>query len=205
MTDSPEAAKPKTRGWTYVLVLAVVAFLSVFLGQKMDIPFLTTAGICCLGAVSVWIGIVVMLTRRIVLPSRYDRRANETYVGIAAIAQGIQLVLLGVFLAVVAVLAHFDLGAPLFRLLIRRPGALLLACGVFILAAAVIVSVGYAEQKETTRFAYILDLLSSRLLGGVILVVIGVAAIGLGLLEVFAPDLFDAWGGGYLEVLFGTR
>jgi hypothetical protein len=108
-------------------------------------------------------------------------------------------------LAAVAVLAHFDLGAPFFRLLIRRPGALLLACGVFILTAAVIVSVGYVEQKETTRFAYILDLLTSPLLGGVILIVIGVAAIGLGLLEVFAPDLFDAWGGGYLEVLFGAR
>jgi hypothetical protein len=199
------AAKPKPRGWARVLVLAAVGLVSAILGEKLDISLLTTAGLCCLGSASVWIGIDVMITRRIVLPSRYYRRANETFIGVAAIAQGIQLVLIGVFLAGASVLAQLDLGAPFFRLLIRRPGALLLAFGVFALTAAVIASVGYVEQKDTTRFVYILDLLASRLLPGVILFAIGAAAIGLGLLEMFAPDLVDAWGGGYLEVLFGVK
>jgi len=99
--------------WAKVLVLAVVGFTCALLGEKMDISLLTTAGFCCLGAVSVWIGIEVMITRRIVAPSRYDRRSSETYIGIAA--------------------------------------------------------------------------------------------IGLGLLELFAPDLFDAWGEGYPEVLYRIR
>lgn len=205
MTDPPVIGQPKARGWIRVLGLAVIGFVCALLGERMEISLLTTTGFCCLGAVSVWIGIEVMITRRIVGPSRYDRRASETYIGIAAIAQGIELVLLGVFFAGGAILAQLDLGAPLFQLLIRRPGVLLLVFGVTCLTAAVTVSVGYLEQKETSRFAYILDLLTSRLLGGIILVAIGVGAIGLGLLEVFAPDLFDAWGGGYLEVLYGIR
>jgi len=189
----------------YVLVLAGLGFGLLLLGGKMGYSLLTAAGFCCLAAASVWIGVETMITRRIVATSRYDRRANETYVGIAAIAQGIQLVLLGVFLATIAILFQLDLGAPLVRHFVRRPGGLLLLFGFAALTTAIIVGVGYVEQKEAPRFAYILDLLTSRLLGGVLLTVIGLAAVGLGLLEVFAPALFDTLGGGYLEAIYGSR
>ena len=194
-----------TRGVAIVLTLAAVGIVCLVLGERMDSSLLTTAGFCCLGAASIRIGIETIITRRIVLRSRYDRRANETYVGIAAIVQGIGLVALGVFLAGIALFVHLQLGAPFVHHLVRRPGALLIFFGLFAMTTAVTVGVGYVEQKETTRFAYFLDLLTSRVPGVLILVVIGVVAIGLGLLEVFAPGQFDALGGGYLEVLYGIR
>ena len=194
-----------TRGVAIVLTLAAVGIISLVLGEKTDSSLLTTAGFCCLGAASIWIGIETIITRRIVLRSRYDRRANETYVGIAAIAQGIGLVALGLFLAGIALLVHLELGAPLLRHLLRRPGALLILFGLFAMTTAVTVGMGYVEQKETNRFAYFLDLLTSRTLGVLVLVAIGVIAIGLGLLEVFAPDQFDELGGGFLKALYGLR
>jgi hypothetical protein len=203
--DSHGSGKPKDRGKPLIPILAVIGFAAIFIGEKTDIALLTTAGFICVGAASLYLGIEVMCTRRIVLPSRYDRRANETYLGIAAIAQGVQLVLIGLFFASAAILFHLNLATPLFRLLVRRPGALLLLFGLFCLTAALTAAVGYLEQRETTRFVYILDLLTTRLLAGTIITIIGLAAIGLGCVEVFAPEVFDSWGGGYLELLFGAR
>ena len=40
---------------------------------------------------------------------------------------------------------------------------------------------------------------------GIILIVIGLGTIGLGLFEFAAPRLFDEMGGGFLEVLYGSR
>jgi len=49
-----------------------------------------------------------------------------------------------------------------------------------------------------------LNLLTSRLLPGVILVVIGLAFTALGLLDLTLPAVFDKMGGGFLEVLYGV-
>jgi hypothetical protein len=50
-----------------------------------------------------------------------------------------------------------------------------------------------------------LNLLFSRLLPGIILVILGLGAMGLGLFEMAAPNAFDAMGGGFLEMLYGLR
>jgi len=47
-----------------------------------------------------------------------------------------------------------------------------------------------------------LNLLLSRLYPGLILLALGVGAIGLGLFEIAAPEAFDASGGGFLETLY---
>ena len=43
------------------------------------------------------------------------------------------------------------------------------------------------------------------MLPGVILLMLGLSALGLGLLEIVAPTLFDGLGGGFLEVLYGVK
>jgi len=43
------------------------------------------------------------------------------------------------------------------------------------------------------------------LLPGIILVVIGLGMTGLGLFEILAPEAFDKMGGGFLEILYGTK
>jgi hypothetical protein len=47
--------------------------------------------------------------------------------------------------------------------------------------------------------------LVSRLLPGIILLGLGLGALGLGLFEIAAPNVFDEQGGGFLEVLYGLR
>ena len=64
---------------------------------------------------------------------------------------------------------------------------------------------GSNEDQTGARWIVLLDLFVARLLPGSILVVSGLLAIGLGLYEVIAPQAFDQFGGGFLEVLFGGR
>ena len=85
------------------------------------------------------------------------------------------------------------------------PGLPLIVFGVLLLMQAVITLVGAHELREGPNWVLILNLLISRLLPGIILVVLGVGALMLGLFEIIAPDAFDAMGGGFLEVLYGLR
>ena len=87
----------------------------------------------------------------------------------------------------------------------RRPGLPLIALGMLVLMQAVIHLWGSLEQREGPRGEVIFDLFISRLLPGGILVLIGFAALGLGLFEIAAPNVFDTMGGGFLETLYGLR
>jgi hypothetical protein len=151
------------------------------------------------------IGCEAIATRQIVLGRR--RHGNrETYTGIPAIFQGVQLNLLGLFLVVLAMMMHFHTnGRALVLQMVRRPGLLLIVFGSLLLMQAVITLVGAHELREGPNWIVILNLAVSRLLPGVILVVLGVGAVGLGLFEIVAPNVFDQMGGGFLEVLYGLR
>jgi hypothetical protein len=192
--------------WTIIeIATAVIGALFLFGGQRLDLSILTYTGFSLMGLTAIIIGAEAMIKRRIILPSRYFRRANETYLGVAAFAQGIQFMLLGVFFIGVSILAYFNTGRAVFLQLVRRPSLVLLTFGVWCLATAVTAIAGYAEQKQGAKWAVVLDFVTSRLLSGLILIVIGCGAIGLGLLEMVAPQAFDQMGGGFLEVLFGAQ
>ncbi|HEX9331459.1 MAG TPA: hypothetical protein VF896_06210, partial [Anaerolineales bacterium] len=61
------------------------------------------------------------------------------------------------------------------------------------------------DLQEGPRWIVIMNLLVSRLLPGIMLVVIGLAMTGVGLFEIVAPTAFDQMGGGFLEVLYGIK
>ena len=111
--------------------------------------------------------------------------------------------MIGAFLIFVSFLAYFDTGRDMFLQLVRRPWPVLLTFGVYCLMQAVIAIGGSVEQKQGTRWVVMLDFLVGRLLPGIVLIVIGLSALGLGAFEFIAPTRFDALGGGFLEVLFG--
>jgi len=189
--------------WSIVQIgLAVIAFLLAFAGDKLSIPILLYSGISTFGLTAIVVGMEAMITRHIVLYRR--RYYSETYLGLAAYAQGVQFCLIGIFLIGASMLAYLDNGRDIFLRLVQRPWSVLVVFGVVCLMQAVIAISGSVEQKQGSRFAVILDLLASRLLPGFILIVIGCAALGLGLFEFLAPAQFDALGGGFLEVLWGT-
>ena len=190
------------RLWSRIQIgLAVIAFLLAFLGDKLSSPALLYAGIAMFGVTAIVVGMEAMLTRQIML-SR-NRNYSETYLGLAAYAQGVQFSIIGIFFIVAALAAYLDNGRDLFLHFVRRPWSVLVVFGVFCLMQAVIAIGGSVEQEQGTRFAVMLDLFVGRLLPGVILIVIGLGALGLGLFEFIAPAQFDALGGGLLKVMFG--
>lgn len=136
------------------------------------------------------------------MPSRYSRKLSETYVGIAAIAYGITFLILAVFLFYVNYLVITNEGQSFFELVIRSPGGVLLVIGIYILSYSIIAFAGYKEQTQATKFVYYLDLVTSRLLPGILLLLWGLGFTVLGIIEILNPVYFDSIGGGFIEFLF---
>ena len=189
--------------WSIVQIgLAVIAFLLAFAGDKLSIPSLLYAGISLFGVTAIVVGMEAAITRRIVLYRQ--RNYSETYLGLAAYAQGVQFSLIGLFLIGASLAAYLDNGRDIFLHLVQRPWSVLVVFGVYCLTQTVIAIGGSVEQKQGSRWVVMLDFFLGRLLPGIILLVVGLGALGLGLFEFVAPAQFDALGGGFLEVLFGV-
>jgi len=112
------------------------------------------------------------------------------------------IIFLGLFLIIISILAYFNSGQSVFHYFIRHPGIPLLIFGFICFLSSTISMLGSVEEKQGTKFLVILNLLTSRLLPGLILIAIGLAATCLGIIEIFDPKYFDSLGGGLLEVLF---
>ena len=191
--------------WTILMIVfGLVAALLIFLGQRFSLDIMTYAGFSMVGLVAIVIGLQAVVTQRLVQISRYNRRSDETYVGIAAIAQGILFVMLGLFFIGLALASYRNSGHDVFLHFVRHPGLVLLAFGLILLMIATSALAGTVEDKEGGRFEVYLTLLTSRLLPGVILMALAAGVFGLALLEIAAPQTFDQLGGGFLEVLFGA-
>jgi hypothetical protein len=147
-----------------------------------------------------WEGVI---TRHMVLGGR--RRPRQTYTGTAAILQGIQLNFIGLFLIGMAFMMQFDNAEQIFLHLVRRPGLPLVLLGGLCLLQAMILFFGSQQAREGSGGIAIVSLLFSRLLPGVILVVIGVGLGALGLFDTLAPARFDEMGGALLEAMYGVR
>ena len=190
--------------WAIVQIgLAVIGILLAVAGDKLSIPILLYAGISTLGLAAIVVGMEAMITRHVVVYR--SRRYSETYLGLAAYAQGVQFSFIGIFLIGSSMAAYLDNGRDIFLHLVQRPWSVLVVFGVYCLMQSVIAIAGSVEQKQGTRWVVALDFLVGRLLPGIILIVIGFGALGLGLFEFVAPAQFDALGGGFLEVLWGVR
>jgi hypothetical protein len=185
------------------LGIFLIAVLLLFLGQRLSSEILTYFGFIFMGLEAMVIGAEAVFTQRLIQASRYDRRASETYEGPAAIAQGVIMIMLGLFLNGLALASYLNNGRQVFLHFIRRPGLILLLFGLLLLLTAISAFAGTVEDKEGSRFEVTLTLLTSRLLPGLILVILAAGALGLGLFEIVAPQVFDQMGGGFLEVLFG--
>jgi hypothetical protein len=190
---------------TLQIGLFVLGLLLTYSGDKLSIPFLFYSGIACLGLGSMAVGGEAIVTRYIALG--IWRHGNlQTYTGIPAILQGVQFNLIGLFLIGVAIMMYLRAnGREFFLQMVRHPGLLLVVLGALLLIQAVIILIGYQEQRAGPQWNVILELAISRLLPGLILVALGVGVLGLGLFEIAAPDAFDAMGGGFLETLYGLR
>jgi hypothetical protein len=131
---------------------------------------------------------------------------RQTYTNLPAILQGVQFNLLGFFLIVVSIMLYKNLnGRELMLQMARHPGLPFILFGALCLMQSVITLIGPHELQDGPRWIVIMNLLISRLLPGLILVLIGLGMTGLGLFEILAPEAFDKLGGGFLEALYGIK
>lgn len=191
--------------WTTLeIILGLLSIALVFVGDKLSIPLWSNAGIACLGLTSIVIGWQAIITRRIVL-GRRRRGSRQTYTGLAAILQGVEFNLLGLFLIIVAIMLYENLNAHELALqMARHPGLPLMVFGMLCLIQSVITLIGPLDSQEGPRWTLLIGSLA-RFLPGILLILIGVVMTGLGVFEILAPNLFDKMGGGFLEALYGIK
>ena len=185
-----------------IIIIGLAAIGLAVLSNYYESKFFTSLVIFIFAITSLLIGIEAIITREIIFISRYSRKLNETYRGIAAVAHGVVFIILSLYFGVISVLYYQDSGDNVSQYFIRRPGVIILIIGIYMLSFSLIAFVGYEEQKQNSKFVYYMDLIASRLLPGVILSAWAIAFILLGIVEIVDPQYFDSLGGGLLEVLF---
>ena len=188
---------------TIQVVFIVLGLLLAFGGNRLSMPILFYGSLACFGLASLAIGLEGIFTGRIVLGSR--RHNKRTYTGVPATLQGVQFIFIGLCLIGIAWMMYWNNGREIIQQFARRPGLPLLILGVVCLMQAVIAIIGSHELKQGSRWFVILSLLISRMYPGLLLIVVGVSAIGLGLFEIAAPAAFDERGGALLEELYGLN
>ena len=151
------------------------------------------------------LGWEALMTRQVFLRRRRGG-TRRSYTGLAAILKGIQFNLLGLAFILLAIMMYtrFD-GRGLFLQMVRRPGLPLVFLGGLILMEAVVNLAGTSQMRQGSQANATANLVVSRLVPGLILLVVAAVAIALGLFEIAAPNVFDERGGGLLEMLYGTR
>lgn len=189
---------------TIEIVFIVLGLLFAFVGYQFSIPILLHAGIGCFGLAMIAMGWQAILTRHMVLRGR-RRGPRQTYTGVAAIFQGIQVNFLGLFLIGIALMMYFNNDQQIALQIARRPGLALVVLGGICLMQAMIAFSGSEESRRGSQGLMVMNLLFARLLPGLILVVVGVALSLLGLFEAVAPERFDELGGQLLEEVYGVR
>ncbi|HET9908236.1 MAG TPA: hypothetical protein VFQ23_16410 [Anaerolineales bacterium] len=189
---------------TIQIVFVVLGLLLAYGGDRLSMPILFYGGMACFGLAAMAIGAEGIFTQRIVL-GRRRRRTTTTYTGIPAVLQGVQFSLIGLFFIAISGLLYLNIGRDIFVQFVRRPGFPLVILGSACLLQAVIAIMGSHEIKQGPRWVVILSLFTARLYPGLLLIVIGLAAIGAGLFEIAAPAAFDEMGGRALEELYGLN
>jgi hypothetical protein len=192
--------------WAWLEIgLTVLGLVLGFVGYRFSIPILFTAGMICLGLMAMAFGWEAMITRHVVLGRRRGS-SRESYSGLAAFLKGIQFNLIGLCVILATVMSYTNSdGRAVFLQMVRRPGIPLIFFGGLLLMQAVISLAGSNEMRRGSQAMVIVNLIVSRLLPGLILLGLGVGALGLGLFELAAPTVFDERGGALLETLYGLE
>jgi len=189
---------------TVKIIFGILGFLFALGSDRLKMPVLMYGGIVCFGLMAITIGWEAILTREIRLGSR-RKGSSQTYTGVPAVLQGIQFNVIGLFLIGVSLMMHFDeqgLGRGILLRFARHPGIPFVVIGLLLLIQSAIVLSGYRELWMGPGWVVTLNLLASHLFPGLILLALGIGAIGLGLFEIALPEAFDARGGGFLEMLY---
>jgi hypothetical protein len=184
---------PAAQFWWLQTVLPGVGLLLLVLGVDRELGIALDAGIMILAAAGVSAGAATAALRRVVVPAPTRRLVLLTFTGPAAVCSGVALAILGLTAGAVGILhATGTSAAGLKALVIARPGLVLAPAGATLLSHGLSYVVGFPEGRDPKGGRFWNALLSAPArLGGLILVVLGVAALALGAWELASPAAFD--------------
>jgi hypothetical protein len=161
-------------------IIAVIAgqFFGLSKGFHLGI-FLIGAGIALGGFESVW-------TRRMCF--RTSEEQYETYAGTPAMIVGLMALLIGLGIVASAYLLADGLWYSTVHYLTRRPAPVLIAAGLLLIGVGVLMMLN-PRGRRGAAWTFLVRVPRSLL--GFILVVGGLAGIGLGVWEWLQPSAFD--------------
>jgi hypothetical protein len=171
-------------------------------GDRLAVPALLHAGLAVIGLGFIVGGGAAIVTRQYTLPLR--KASEATYYGLGAMLYGTVLVWIGVWILSIAGILILDVGQAVFRSVIRRPGFVLVNVAFMMLASGAVVLTSLAGSQSSQGTGRFLNLIQTvfNSIPALILTVLGLALLGLGVLEIVSPATFDQMGGGFLEILF---
>jgi len=177
------------------LALPLASLLALVAGIGLGIAWVARIGALGFAAGLIAVGVLAIHERRVLYWNEIvsNHVAIVVHRGVAAVLMGSAIILGG--LLVLAIVAAHALGASVAEmrgLLLSRPGLALVPIGAMLMLFGLSFVLGYPGGRDAGKSALLNALLGlpSRL-GGVILVVWGLAAFGAGAFELLRPDAFD--------------
>lgn len=181
-----------------------LGLLLIFLGSRYESNFGMAAGIFLVGGYFCIQGIDTIIHRRIDINQQDKGFAPARYLEWSDVARGTLFVGLGVLIFGIAVSGYLGVAQVIFRYFVRRPGAVFFVLSLVFMLYAVIRFIGDSNQPIKPQGGDWVVLSINQFLPAGFLTLIAAVFLVLGLLEFFAPALFDQLGGGYLEILFSN-
>jgi len=198
--SADERAFVERRVMALQFVAPALSFAALLLGFSLEWPRLAALGVAGLGLTGVALGQFAIRERRLM----FIRGATLTpkthryfiYEGVAAVPFGSAFVITGVSTIVAAVVFLFGAGIDAIRdAVLTRPSLALIPVGSILLCNGLGFVIGFRRPAECAGERLWLGFLHfPALLGGVILVALGMAALTIGAFEWLQPEAFDrAW------------
>lgn len=114
----------------------ILVLISILIGEIFSISILNLIGIILLSDSGNLIGVEAIGKQICLKRALYDRKAIETYPGLAAIIQDIIIILLGILLSPISILVYFDIGRSIFLYFVLRTGILLIIIVLYFILTA---------------------------------------------------------------------
>ena len=183
------ATKPRIKRYArrIQIGLAVLGFIVTWGGSKLSSPTIENLGYGILGMAILFEGVEALATREISFAVGTSS-IFETYRGVAAISWGVIFSEWGLIFIAFAVLRQFEMLHTAVSFLCDRPGIALISAGLMLVCLGAMIVFGHAEGDSSLLTS--LAALPLRMFG-LLPLLMGVALIAAGFMEIAAPALFD--------------
>ncbi|MBK8947223.1 MAG: hypothetical protein IPM32_18435 [Ignavibacteriae bacterium] len=186
----------------YILTAAISGIVLFFIGQYFSNPILNLFSALSISIAGILIGIEAIKNKIFREKSRYNRKETETYIGFAATLKGISIILVGLFISLLIFAGYFNFGENIAQYFIKNSGITLIVIGLFCLIISITTIIGNVEQKSSSQYHKILDLIFNRFFPSLILALISIVLIVFGSIGIFNQNNLEKIVRILIEFLF---